>query len=398
MDASSKKKILVIHPQLKKIGGAEQFALRLIDLLIAECNVHVTILTLEYVELSHLSMNGIFNFSADSISIQIAYCPRWLANQTDRFHLLRIGYLHRAAKKHAPNYDLCISTYNEIDFGRKGFQYIHHPNFAPRKFLHSFEITSTKNIFDSIPLFETLYRRIILLISRNTLDGIRMNTTCVVSLFMHDIIRELYQINARVVYPSFLTIKENQGGEVWDRRRFQFLSVGRIAPDKNFIELLELYKSLSIKFPEANFFIVGRNTNNDYFNLLKQKAKELNLQVNILTDINHDDLNGLLKNSKFYIGPKHFEHYGNTTFEAAWAGCLTLVHDSGGQTEIITPSILRYKSVQDLVQRVSELIADESLRKNILDQVHNHLKELTPEQFNQKILAVIGPLIRDDLK
>jgi hypothetical protein len=83
-------------------------------------------------------------------------------------------------------------------------------------------------------------------------------------------------------------------------------------------------------------------------------------------------------------------------FEAAWAGCLTLVHDSGGQTEIITPDCLRFKTAQDLVRRVSDLHTNDLLRKNILNQVHDHLQELTPEQFDKNILKIIDPLLEAD--
>ena len=181
-------RILLVHPQFDTIGGAELVAMRVIALLIDKYNADVTLLTLNPDQDIYNQCKEFINLDSRLLSIQIADCPQWIRKNKDRFHLLRLAYIHRHAKRIAAKYDLCISTYNEIDFGRPGLQYIHHPNFAPRALMHSYKMIGERSCLDVIPIFGRIYYNLISRISKGNVKGFQSNISIVNSEFMQKII------------------------------------------------------------------------------------------------------------------------------------------------------------------------------------------------------------------
>jgi Glycosyltransferase len=57
--------------------------------------------------------------------------------------------------------------------------------------------------------------------------------------------------------------------------------------------------------------------------------------VKIRKNVDADTLSRLLGESNVYVHGKHAEHYGMSVAEALISGCVCLVHDSGGQVEIV---------------------------------------------------------------
>ncbi len=389
------KNVLVVHPQFCVLGGAELASLRLVEWLASCYDVRVVILTLASRDIVTLQRETQVQLDPDQVTIAIARVPPWVLSAQSRLHLMRLAFLHRDAKRYAPRFDLCISTYNEVDFGIRGFQYVHHPNFASRAFLHEFNMIATRNILDSVPFLDFLYRKVVLLIAGTTANGIRKNHTAVSSHFMRTILHDLYDIRSEVLYPTFLS--RSLSGKIipWEDRGFSFLSVGRFAPDKDFLELIGLYAQLYRKFPNAEFMIIGRVSDETYFSKVKQQAQLAQVPVTFHTDISSERLAELLSTSKFYVGPKKFEHFGLSVLEAAQAGCLTFVHDSGGQREIITPEVLRYRTAAELVTNADLLVADRTLREATLQQLTAGIAKCNIDDFCGNLKRILGPMLEE---
>ena len=132
---------------------------------------------------------------------------------------------------------------------------------------------------------------------------------------------------------------------------------------------------------------------NDFLNNLQSAAEKIkNVNIEILPDATDEKRSQLYAESKFYIHPKPYEHFGISVLEAASAGCLTFVHDSGGMIEIITSDVLRFKNVSELIYKLTRLIDDATLRNDSLDKLKSSVNNFTIENFDRGIESAINNL------
>jgi len=142
---------------------------------------------------------------------------------------------------------------------------------------------------------------------------------------------------------------------------------------------------------------LGRTASEAYYERVRQRAYGLGVSIDLLTNVEDSRLQALLSTSKFYIGSKKYEHFGLSVLEAAQAGCLTFVHDTGGQREIITPEILRYTNADELVDNVSTLISNEMLRFETFQELKKGLAKLSLRDFYDRLERVLRPLLDEGL-
>ena len=111
----------------------------------------------------------------------------------------------------------------------------------------------------------------------------------------------------------------------------------------------------------------------NYFNRCSQAITDLKLtNVHLIADASEEERNDLLTSASFFIHSLREEPFGITTVQGIGAGCIPIVHNSGGQREVVPFDELRYENedaIPALVRaleksdRIDELRA--SLQKHI---------------------------------
>ena len=106
--------------------------------------------------------------------------------------------------------------------------------------------------------------------------------------------------------------------------------------------------------------------------------------VHLVADASEQERNLLLTSATFFIHSLREEPFGITTVQGIGAGCLPIVHNSGGQREVVPYAELRYESeadIPELVQKLekSEQIAD--LRTALKAHVRSYSSEAFRDQF-----------------
>ncbi len=102
--------------------------------------------------------------------------------------------------------------------------------------------------------------------------------------------------------------------------------VGRISPEKNIENIIEVAKRLK----DYKFIILGsEGRNKKYINYINDDIKNLN---NVFLRKNPDDteIMDYFSKAKIYFHPKINEHFGISIVEAMAAGLTPVVHKSGG--------------------------------------------------------------------
>ena len=123
----NRSKIAIIHPRLIEGGGSEAPALWTAEALKDDYDVYL--ISMGNINFDRLNKYYGTSLNSGQIKIIIIPIPYLFKN---RFDALRGYRLARFCKQRASEFDLIISTYNVMDFGRKGIQYISDFSFNDR--------------------------------------------------------------------------------------------------------------------------------------------------------------------------------------------------------------------------------------------------------------------------
>ena len=378
-------KALLVHSGFEVIGGAEKVALHIATYLVNE-GWDVTILSLRPPDFEEINQITEFSFPGNTIHTIKAECSD-LFNGKLAFGVLQLAFLHRSAKKLAKHFDLCFSTDNEINFGKAGIQYIHHPYWPKRRLLHKYHVISVRNILDRYPPLEAVYRLIAHVIAGN-FSGFSRNRTLVNSRFIQDVVKSIYNIESTVVYPGFLSDKDIyfRDGE---RDNNQLVAISRMTPDKNIPELVQAFSRLASQKPSVKLVIAGFAPNPGYLESVKNYIDQSKLPVVLETNVTREEIVHLLRGSRFFISTKKYEHFGISLLEAAANGCVPLVHKSGGAVEIVPYPELNFDNFDDLVSKIEHLTENPELVTALRTNLQEHIQMFSLDNFNKGLHQAI---------
>ena len=162
------------------------------------------------------------------------------------------------------------------------------------------------------------------------------------------------------------------------------VTVGRIVPDKRMHLLVEIARRL----PMFRFVIVGSvdPKGDAYFNSLKKNAPA-NVSI-VLSPLRR--VRDILAKAKVYVHCMENEHFGITLVEAMAAGCVPVVHDSGGPKEIVTSNVgYRWRTLQEATDQVSSLMNNEESRERFSKASSERALQFSAEAFEASISSIM---------
>lgn len=300
--------------------------------------------------------------------------------------LLKLHVLMRASKKLLARndcYDLVCSGYDEHDLGRPCIQYIHYPwNLYPRPDAPPGwnENPVLRNV---ILLYNFLCRQV----SRFSYHGIYENLTLVNSNWTGRKTRERYpKLDYLVVHPPALAeLIEDDGTP----RQEKFLSIGRCAPEKEWLKLIDIVEALRSRGHDVGLTLAGSRNTHWYEEQISKRQAEVGDWLTLELDFSRDRLQELLRSHRYGIHGMKQEHYGMAVAELVLGGCLTSVHDDGGQVEIVTNPQLRYQSTDDAVNKWDTILSNEALKEELLAEQHAHREHLPKERFLDELDQIV---------
>jgi glycosyltransferase involved in cell wall biosynthesis len=112
--------------------------------------------------------------------------------------------------------------------------------------------------------------------------------------------------------------------------------------------------------------------------------------VEIVEDPTEDQVAGLMARHLVFVFPARWEHFGIVTVEAIRAGLLPIVHDSGGQREIVPTKELRFSTVREMVAIVRRAISwPENRRLQLIEQLQAAVLRSEPSRFRREMLGLM---------
>lgn len=146
----------------------------------------------------------------------------------------------------------------------------------------------------------------------------------------------------------------------------QIVAVGRLSKEKGFIDLIEVFKTIHLKYPEWKLNIAGDGEEKDN---LEKEIKKLHLEnsVNLLGFLNKQELENLYLNSSIYVMTSFTESFGLVLIEANSYGIPTISFDSAqGAKEIIRNNqngyLIKNRDKKEMSNKIIELIENQEER------------------------------------
>jgi Glycosyltransferase len=180
------------------------------------------------------------------------------------------------------------------------------------------------------------------------------------------------------------------------------LSVGRFAiqgdgHNKNQVEMLEVYNQMNGERPtDWQYFTVGglgtKPGHKIYFEKLTALAATSGAQV--IANAARNELTELYECASIFwhasgygedqnTSPMYVEHFGISTVEAMAAGCVPVVINKGGQTEIVEHGVsgFLWETLSELRNYTTRLIHDDALRAKMSEAARKRAQMFSRETF-----------------
>lgn len=142
---------------------------------------------------------------------------------------------------------------------------------------------------------------------------------------------------------------------------FVFVFVGRLVRDKGINELIQAFKHLAEKYPNAKLLLVGP-TEQNLDPLKEESMKEIENNTNILAVGNQSDVRPWLAFSDALVFPSYREGFPNVVIEAGAMGLPSIVTDINGSREIINQDkngvIIPARDAEDLTKAMEDFITN----------------------------------------
>lgn len=218
------------------------------------------------------------------------------------------------------------------------------------------------------------------------------------SIFTKDHIERKWKINGEVLCPPV-----DVDLFKLSKKKKQIVSVGRFVSDdtKKQSVMIDIFTKLVKEndLKDWSLHLAGgmMNGNEEYVKNLKIKSK--GLKVFFYENIKHDELIKLYSESMIYWhamgydedNPKKMEHFGITTVESMASGCIPIVINKGGQTEIVKDGIngFMWDSIDECIEKTMLIIKNSKKREEVSNNALKTSTDFSKHAFEDKIKRLV---------
>jgi glycosyltransferase involved in cell wall biosynthesis len=198
-------------------------------------------------------------------------------------------------------------------------------------------------------------------------------------------LRRMHGVEARTVYPPIAgTFVERP----WAAREDVVLSIGRFTPEKAFERVVAVVEALRGRGHALALTIVAGPGVPAYERQVRALAAD-RPWVTIRSGLPRTALLDVMSRCRYGLHGMVDEHFGMAPAELVEAGCLTFVHRSGGQTEIVRSDDLTYVDVPDAVARIERAIGDDTHRQRLVAHLAALRGRFAPARFCAQVREVV---------
>jgi len=385
----TRPKIAIIHPRLIPGGGSEAKPMWMLETFKNDYDLYL--ITMGEVDLNILNEAYGTNLKPEEIKIISFPIPMLFKR---RFDALRGYKLARFCKDNASQFDLMISTYNTMDFGKRGIQCIADFSFDDklRRAFHPELKGLDSFIYRASPL-RTFYLKLGKKLAGISKDNWKRNLTIANSLWTEKIMKDVHGIESRVIYPPVASKFPNIP---WNNREFGFISLARLVPEKRIDRVIEILRRVRSMGWDIHFHILGRLDNSDYGAEIRKLCEKSGDWISLEGMVIGQKKLEFIVRHKFSISGRDSEPFGIAVVETAKAGCIVWVPNGGGQVEIVNHPSLIYDDLDDAVNKISRVLNNAAMQETLLAHLNNECRKFSTQIFQFEINDVVKNFLKHE--
>lgn len=225
----------------------------------------------------------------------------------------------------------------------------------------------------------------------------KMNAIAVVSQSCKAMLQEkLPELESKLVcIPNMLdavAIGQKAGNSPYTGDMLHIVSVGRLAPEKHFENIIPVAKTLRDMSTDCVWHIVGEGPERSQLETL---IAENDLKDHVILDGNKTNPYPYMKYADLFVHPSYVESQGLTVLEAMALGVPCVVTKSLGPCEFIEDGvngILTEQNPESLTEKILEMLTNRDLYEHIRANTH------CPEQFSpENVMQHVEKLLEGNL-
>lgn len=370
-------------------GGAEAVCAWILEALKDECEV--TLATLAPITLRTLDeqygtcLDG-SSVRAQVLSFALPGVFRERILNTPSLVTLRQFILMKAYRKELRGqFDVTISAFDEMDFGHRGIQYICAPIIGQG---HE-RARAILGYPDS--LLRRIYRTVFKHWSGYSEARMKANLTLTLSEWMAQLLKEVYGINARVIYPP---VKQNVEHVDWLEKENGFVLVARVVREKKIESAIRIISEVRKRGYDVHLHILSGVGDSRYWMELRQMSAGMDW-IHWEQRLTKEAYGRMLSVHKYGIHSRPNEQFGIGIAEMILAGAIPFVPSEGGQAEIVgyNPHLL-WTSEEEAVENIVRVMSDSTLQEQIRSALQQPSPPWLPENFKEEIKQAVADFIR----
>ena len=173
----------------------------------------------------------------------------------------------------------------------------------------------------------------------------------------------------------------------------RLISVGRLSPEKGFIDLLKVFRLLKKDYPNWRLDIVGDGAEKENLNNYIKRF-HLDDSVKLHGFQGKEYIDKLMNESSIYIMTSYTESFGIVLIEAMSHGLPCIAYDSAeGAREIINSGengyLIKNRNSEMMIKKISDLIDNSSERKKIGKNARNSISKYTSDVVCEEWFTLI---------
>lgn len=384
------KKVAVVHPYLRAGGGSEARALWCAQAL--KDNYVVSLVSMGKIDLSEL--NYCYGTQLNSDEIQLVSLP--LSRLIEhRFDSLRNYYLAGYCRQHSCEYDLMISAYNIMDFGKKGIQFIADFSFDDQ-LRRSFDKNPEgwMGLLYNESFLRKMYLRLGERIAGRSLYGWEKNITVANSDWSRQVLKDVFELEAKTIYPP---VADEYPTIPWENRENGFICLGRLVPEKGIDRIISILIEVKKKIPGIHLHIIGRKENKTYFKKIAKRCAGHENWINLEEGIYGQEKLTAIAGHRYGIHGRPVEPFGIAAAEMAKAGCIVWVPDKGGQREIVDHPDLIYNE-SNAVDKIISVLNDSKKQMALRSHLAAQSQRFSQKIFIEQVRSLVDSFFSQDRK
>lgn len=172
------------------------------------------------------------------------------------------------------------------------------------------------------------------------------------------------------------------------------IAVGRLDPIKDFLSAIEVVKELVKTNPKLKLYLLGDGVEKD---LLKQKISEYKLTKNVIMPgfVSSEEINEYMQKSDIFLMTSLKESFALVIVEAYNCGLPVISFDIlTGPRELVknnkTGYLIKNRNIKEMALKVSKLLSDQDLLKNLGKNAKEESKKYLPENVIEKWYKLLG--------